>query len=212
MYKHDSRHTGLSEYDTSSNPGVEKWKYFVDDALHHTAIIDKNGILYIGDDWNGLHAVFPDGTMKWKINFSWPLTYPMELAIDTDGTIYIGSDTHFFAYYSNGTLKWILDVGEWKNFVGYPVIDSNDIVYTGTDDGYLYAIYPNGTIKWDFFMGGNIRAPAVDNQGNIYFTSRNGRLYCLDQNGSLKWNTEHSDLLITAQLSVTMVLFMLFHV
>jgi hypothetical protein len=94
MFKHDPRRTGLSEYDTSGNPGVEKWKYFVDDALHYSVVIDKDGILYIGDGWDGLHAVYPDGTMKWKIEFPWPVTYPRELAIDTDGTIYIPSDTH----------------------------------------------------------------------------------------------------------------------
>ena len=191
MFKHDPRHTGLSEYDTSSNPGVEKWKYFVDTPLHHSVVIDKDGILYIGSDWDELYAVYPDGTMKWKIKFPWPVTYSRELAIDADGTIYIPSDTHFLAYYLNGTLKWILDVGEWKIFTGDPTIDSNGIVYVGSDDGYLYAVYPNGTIKWEYKINGYVTDPALDNQGNIYFTSYNGRLYCLSPNGTLKWNTEY---------------------
>jgi len=191
MFKHDQRRTGLSEYDTSDNPGIEKWKYFADSRLHHTAVIDKDGILYISTGRNELYAVYPDGTMKWMIKFPWPIMGPYELAIDPDGTtIYLGSDTHFSAYYTNGTLKWILDVGGWKNFVGYPVIDSNGIVYVGTYDGYLYAVYPNCTIKWEYKINSYIAAPAVDNQGNIYFTSYNGRLYCLNPDGTLKWNTE----------------------
>jgi outer membrane protein assembly factor BamB len=188
MFKHDPRHKGLSEYDTYDNPGVEKWKYFVEHSLHYTAVIDKDGILYIGDAFNGLYAVYPDGTMKWKIKI--PTYFPHELLIGQDGTIYVGTDDRFYAYYSNGTLKWILNSGE-KLFTGYPTIDSNGDVYVGTDDGYLYAVFPNSTIKWEYKINSWVAAPALDNQGNIYFTSGNGRLYCLNPDGTLKWNTEH---------------------
>jgi outer membrane protein assembly factor BamB len=188
MFKHDPQHTGLSEYDTSGNPGVEKWKYFSDQELHFTTIIDKDGILYTGDGWNGLHAVYPDGTMKWKIKLS--STHPHELLISEDGIIYVGIDSHFCAYYPNGTMKWILDIEENKIFTGYPTIDSNGVVYVGDEDGYLYAVYPNGTIKWEYKINSNIIAPALDSHGNIYFTSYNGRLYCLNPDGTLKWNTE----------------------
>jgi outer membrane protein assembly factor BamB len=188
MFKHDPRHTGLSEYDTSDNPGTEKWKYFVDDPLHHTAVIDKDGILYIGDGWDGLHAVYPNGTMKWKTKI--PTTHPKELLLSQDGTIYVPTEHQFYAYYPNGTMKWILDLEEHKLFTGYPTIDSNGVVYVGTDDGYLYAVYPNGTIKWEYKISNSVAAPALDNQGNIYFTSYNGRLYCLNPDGTLKWNSE----------------------
>jgi outer membrane protein assembly factor BamB len=188
MFKHDPRHTGLSEYDTSGNPGVEKWKYFVDDALHYSVVIDKDGILYIGDGWNELHAVYPDGTMKWKTII--PTYHPRELLLSQDGTIYVPTNYQFYAYYPNGTLKWILDLEENKQFTGDPTIDSNGIVYVGDEDGYLYAVYPNGTIKWEYKINSYVTDPALDNLGNIYFTSYNGRLYCLNPDGTLKWNTE----------------------
>jgi outer membrane protein assembly factor BamB len=187
MFKHDSRHTGLSEYDTSGNPGVEKWKYFVEHSLHRGVVIDKDGILYTGDGSNGLHAVYPNGTLKWKIKL--PTYFPRELLIGQDGTIYVGTDDRFYAYYSNGTLKWILNSGE-TIFTGDPTIDSNGVVYVGTDDGYLYAVYPNGTIKWEYKINSYVTDPALDNQGNIYFTSYNRRLYCLNPDGTLKWNSE----------------------
>jgi outer membrane protein assembly factor BamB len=128
--------------------------------------------------------------MKWKIKL--PSTHPHELLIGGDGTIYVGTNYHFCAYYPNGTMKWVLNTGEEQQFTGYPVIDSNGIVYVGTAsaDGYFYAIYPNGTIKWEYKINSSVAAPALDNQGNIYFTSLNGRLYCLNPDGTLKWNTE----------------------
>lgn len=188
MYKHDPRHTGLSEYDTSDNPGVEKWKYFVKDSIPHTAVIDKDGILYVGSGWDELHAVYPNGTMKWKQKLT--STQPQELAIDPDGTIYVGLTGHFCAYNPNGTLKWIFNIDGGKLFYGHPTIDSNGTIYTGTTDGYLYTIYPNGTLKWRNTDSGDVRGPALDNQGNIYFTSRDFHLYCINPNGTLKWKTE----------------------
>jgi outer membrane protein assembly factor BamB len=189
MFKHDPQHTGLSEYDTSDNPGVEKWKYFVNTPLRFTAVIDKDGILYIGQDWDELHAVYPDGTMKWKTKI--PTTHPRELLLSQDGTIYVPTEHQFYAYYPNGTMKWILDLEEQKIFTGDPTIDNNGVVYVGDEDGYLYAVYPNGTIKWEYKINSYVTDPALDNQGNIYFTSYNGRLYCLNPDGTLKWNTEH---------------------
>ncbi len=187
MFKHDPRHTGLSEYDTSDNPGVEEWKYFVDTPLRFTAVIDKDGILYLGQDWDELHAVYPNGTMKWKTKI--PTYHPNELLLSQDGTIYVPTEYQFYAYYPNGTMKWIL-LEENKQFTGDPTIDSNGVVYVGTEDGYLYAVYPNGTIKWEYKINSPILAPALDNQENIYFTSFYGRLYCLNPDGTLKWNTE----------------------
>lgn len=187
MFQHDSRHTGLSKYNTSYNPGHEKWKYFIEGSLDQSIVIDKDGILYTASDNKELHAVYPNGTRKWKQDDLIGLC-SLESAIGKDGTIYIGTFHEFHAVYPNGTIKWVLNIE--KQYVGYPTIDANDTIYVGTADGYLYAIYPNGTIKWDYFINANIRAPAVDNQGNIYFTSRDKHLYCLNPDGTLKWKSK----------------------
>ena len=184
MYKHDAQHTGRSDYDTSNNPGHERWKYFVSSLLTSTPVIEMSGILYVASDVKELHSVFPDGTRNWKqglIGFD-----GYDPAIGLDGTIYVGSNKRFHAFYPNGTLRWILD--KEKIFSGYPVISPDDIIYVGTSDGYLYAIYPNSTIKWEYKVNDKIRAPALDSDGNIYFTTfYNCNLYCLNSNGTLKW-------------------------
>ena len=190
MYQHDSRHTGRSEYNTNSNPGDEKWKYYQDTSIDNTAVIDNNGIIYSTSGWTYIHAIYPNGTRKWITEL--PTPYPSELLIDNNETIYVGTTRGFYALYSNnGTLKWTLDIGTEKGFTGYPTIDANGTVYTGTSDGYLYAVYPdNGTIKWLYFTNSNIRAPAVDQQNNIYFTSRDKHVYCLYPDGRLKWKSK----------------------
>jgi len=186
MYKNNAQRNGLTEYDTSENPGIERWKYFIDSSLGYTPVIDKNGILYAVAENQEIHAIYPNGSMKWKhglIGF-----YGGNPAIGPDGTIYVGTNKHFHAFFPNGTIKWIFNNSNF--FCGYPVVDPYGIVYVGTSDGYLYAITPNGTLKWEYKISSNIRAPALDKQGNVYFTARDRRLYCLSSNGSLKWKSE----------------------
>ncbi len=186
MYKHDAQHTGRSPYDTSQNPGYEKWKYFYEWSSISTAVIDKSGNLFV-PTMVALHSAHLNGTHKWKHDLIGVDGY--EPLIDSNGTIYVGTGNRFHAFYPNGTLKWILNRD--KNFCGYPVISPDDIIYVGTYDGYLYALYPNGSIKWEYIVNDIIRAPALDKEGNIYFTTYNDNyLYCIYPNGTFKWKFE----------------------
>jgi outer membrane protein assembly factor BamB len=187
MYKHDAQRTGRSSYDTSDNPGVEKWTYYILIGSWSSMVIDREGTIYAVSNGEEVFAIYSDGTRKWEQRL--PTPYPQELLIGQDGTIYVGTTREFYAMYSNnGSVKWTLDVGGEKNYASTPVIDFNGTVYVGTADGYLYAIYPNSTIKWEYKIDGWVSAPALDKNGNVYFASRNSRVYCLSSNGSLKWS------------------------
>ncbi len=183
MYKHDPQHTGRSPFDTSDNLGGERWKYYIDSGLTEPAVIDKDGILYVSSDVEEFHAIYPNGTRKWKQDLMGLSGYVP--AISSDGTIYVGTGDRFHAFNPDGTIKWILNKD--KRFSGHPVISPDGLIYVGTGDGYLYVLYPNGTIKWDYKIDSPVRAPALDNDGNVYFTSYNKKLYCLGSDGTFKW-------------------------
>jgi hypothetical protein len=186
MYKHDAQRTGRSPYDTSDNPGIEKWTYFYEWNSKSTAVIDKSGNFYV-PSMVALHSAHSNGTHNWKQELIGYGGY--EPAIDSNGTIYVGTEHRFHAFYPNGTMKWILNRD--KNFLGYPIISPDDIIYVGTYDGYLYALYTNGSIKWEYFVDDIIRAPALDKEGNIYFTTYNDNyLYCIYPNGTFNWRFE----------------------
>ena len=184
----DAQNTCLSEYKASYNEGYETWKYLVNSALYLvTPVIDGDGILYITSSYNGLHAIYPNGTRKWQRDLVGFTEY--QPAIGLDGAICAGTLSRFQAFYPNGTLKWILPME--KNFCSDPVISHEGIIYVGTDDGYLYAIYPNGTIQWEYNLGYRIIAATLDAQGNVYFTARSyDYLICLYPNGTLRWTFE----------------------
>lgn len=187
MRGHDAQNTGLSEYAASQNEGYEKWKYFIDNSLDlRIPVIDRNGTLYIAANvYDGLYAIYPNGTTKWHTVLAGITEY--QPIIGLDGTIYVGTDVGFYAFYpNNGTLRWTAPIG--SDFFGPPIMSPDGILYVGTYDGYLYAISPNGTIQWDYYFGYCCMIIALDMGGTIYFTAYNsGYLYCLNPNGTLRW-------------------------
>ncbi len=188
MFHQNPKHTGLSPYDTSANPGQLKWKYHIVDSRSSPAV-DSDGTIYTGGGDYYVHAINPNGTLKWKFGTGgWVWSSP---AIGKDGTIYVGSDDDYiYAIYPNGTLRWKFNA---QCFIeSSPTIGPDGIVYIGTYNGYVYAFYPNGTLKWEFDMGhmGNVygSSPAIADDGTVYISSCSNKcLYAINPNGTLKW-------------------------
>jgi len=198
MDKYNAQHTGRSPYNTNDNPGGERWKYFIDDALAlYTPVIDSNGTLYISSDFEDLYAIYPNGTRKWQRDLDGNLVF--QAALGPDNVIYIGTSKWFYSFYSNGTLRWISPME--KYFISRPTISDDGIIYTGTTDGYLYAFYPNGTLKWEYYIGNSIISTSIDFYDNVYCAARwDQHLYCLSPNGSLKWTFRTPNIITDAPL------------
>ena len=57
---------------------------------------------------------------------------------------------------------------------------ADNVLYTGSDDGYLYAVdAQNGTKLWDYATGGAITSSPVQVGGVIYFGSNDGKMYAV---------------------------------
>jgi outer membrane protein assembly factor BamB/DNA-binding MarR family transcriptional regulator len=186
-FRGNVRNTGLSPYDTSGNPGTEKWNYTIGWPIERASpSVSSDGTVYIGAGDDKLYAFTPKGTYKW--NFTTGDDIQSSAAIGLDGTIYFGSmDNNLYAIYPNGTKKWNYTTG-WCVYSS-PAIDSDGTIYVGSRDGKLYAIYPNGTKKWDFSTTMRIfSSPAIDSDGTIYIGSFDGSLYAVNPNGTQKWS------------------------
>ncbi|MBU0497375.1 MAG: PQQ-binding-like beta-propeller repeat protein, partial [Candidatus Thermoplasmatota archaeon] len=232
MHSHDRRHTGRSPYNTSDNPGVEKWRCVTehvlctpviaddgtiytqggyDDITDYLLSIDPNGYIKwryeasgtmwfcspaIADDgtvyvgcWDcKIYALYPNGTLKWKIGIGGT---PSSLTIDDSGIIYTSTMKGFnegeiIALYPNGTIKWRYETGYYNT--GVPAIADDGTIYCGSGDYYFYALYPNGTLKWKYKTGDVIKGPAsIDTDGTIYVGSFDDNLYAFYPNGTVKW-------------------------
>jgi outer membrane protein assembly factor BamB len=166
-----------------------------------------NGAPFMGDETRGLHAVNPDGTLKWiyaeagaiggtKNMFSSP-------ALGPAGIIYVqGHDSSLYAVNPDGTLKWKTANPSVDRAVGVPTpsVGSDGTIYIGAET--VYAFNPDGTQKWraNLLIGAaTFRSGfAIDADGTLYiggsgyFTGLSPRagLVAINPDGTLKWKHE----------------------
>ncbi|NOX53723.1 MAG: PQQ-binding-like beta-propeller repeat protein, partial [Planctomycetes bacterium] len=137
------------------NPdGTEKWSLRVGWCESTPAVADDGTIYVTG--WNidapvagpptGLHAVSPEGRLKWSYRTYFP-------------------DWHFHGRQRG--LPWGSDCS--------PIVGADGTVYFGADTGVVYAVNADGTLKWRLDVGGefDIR-PAIDAQGTLYICHAGG--------------------------------------
>jgi outer membrane protein assembly factor BamB len=124
-------------------------------------------------------------TIKW----SWPGTVNSSPVINSDGTVYVGSNDHnLYAFNPDGTVKWAYDTG--SAIMESPTIGPDGTIYAGSLDYSLYAINPDGSPKWSFVTNYMVEScPAISQDGTIYFGSNDGNLYALNPDGSQQWAT-----------------------
>jgi outer membrane protein assembly factor BamB len=184
MCGYNAQNIRRSPYSTGDNPGGERWRFYVDDALCFiTPVIDGEGTLYLPAAFtNRLIAVYPNGTLKWveELDDSVAVYQP---ALGSDGTVYIGTYEHFYALNPNGTKKWTFPVT--GRFLSDPIIGLDGTIYVETTTT-LYVINPNGTIKWNCAISPSTAVLSVDHLGNIYFINHS-YLYSLFPNGTIRW-------------------------
>src|SRR6266487_206264 len=167
MFQHDLLHTGRSPYLGAQSFHL-KWSFDVGgDGLDSTPAIDSNGNVYVQSRSGYLFALYPNGTLKWKIStldgivgccFG-PDSSP---AIDSNSVVYVGSsDGNLYSIFPNGTLNWRFTTG--GSIQSSPAIGTDGTIYFGSDDGNLYAVSQSGRLKWRLATGGAVvSSPAVD--------------------------------------------------
>jgi outer membrane protein assembly factor BamB len=190
MFHHDLAHTGLSQYDTSTNPGTQKWEFATGYPVD-SPVIGVDGTIYVGSSDRNLYAINPDGTRRWK--FGTPGYIESSPAIGADGTVFVTTSppqggailSYLYAVKPDGTLRWVFKLGGY--FGSSPAIGADGTVYVGSWDGHLYAVNPNGKQKWAFKIVGAFSSPAIGADGSIYICSGDGNLYAVNPDGTQKW-------------------------
>ena len=92
----------------------------------------------------------------------------------------------------NKNRLWDFNVGD-IDALAEPVL-TDDHVFQGTTEGYLYALKlagpPPQRIAWKFHADGAIHTAVARHEGRIYFGANGGTVYALDEtSGSLVWKT-----------------------
>jgi len=124
------------------------------------------------DEYNGLN---------WEIADPEGIHYAS--AVGVDGTIYVASDPGLAAINTDGSVKWISEVGQLKTS---PIAGPDGSIYAG-DYTDFYAFASDGSVKWSFadeYLGFKPKA-AIGQDGTVYCVSR--YLYAFTPDGEHLW-------------------------
>jgi outer membrane protein assembly factor BamB len=170
--------------------------------------LGNDGTLYTGG--NGLIALNPNGTVKWKFGSGYMRTSP---TIGKDGTIYwINGDSKdsqnlnaLYAINPDGTVKWMSDYGagsEGPVFYGFaPVIDGDGHIYVNTHHS-ICKLNSMGAKIWAFGVDADGEryadsAPVIAQDGTVLIGSKvlvtsdiKANIYAIHPDGTLKWRYE----------------------
>ncbi len=201
-FQGNSKHTGLSQYDTSHVDGTIKWKINLREELklvpfiESVPVIGKDNTIYVATHENNLFAINPDGTTRWKFDagktvdiaeYSTKKAVVSTPAIADDGTIYfITLENWLIAVNPDGTEKWRFEhptshLNGWTS----PTIGEDGTIYISSagkwfsdskKESAVYALNPDGTEKWRYSneLGGSA-TPAIDDDGTIYVVGVNSK-------------------------------------
>lgn len=169
------------------------WSYDLKGPMINSPAVGPDGTIYTGSVWDEslqpsayIHAINPDGTMKWRFETGWfddqTISSP---ALGPEGNVYVGAPNKvFYALNSSGAEIWRLQTID--NVVTHPVVAPNGTVYAKLD-GFLFAFKPTGQTLWQFPIGSNTPgSPALALDGTIYVPGAGG-LFAINPNGTQKW-------------------------
>ena len=193
-----------------SSAGAPLWSYPVGPAAVPLDIglsppaIAPDGTTYVASD--GLHALRPDGTLRWQMPSPYGEALRSGAVVGADGTVYFA--THNVPLTAldpaDGQERWHLDLGVNDHALATPALGADGTIYVPTDAGVLYAVSPEGALRWSFaissagYQGALRSSPAVAADGTIYLGTSQGRpvpvLLAIRADGTLRWVFEPRDL------------------
>ena len=164
------------------------WSVSVGSSIQSALTIGPDNTIYAATKDSGLYAINLDG----EILFHVPTEgiYNVSPAVGPDGTVYIGTlSRNFYAFNgSDGSLKWVIDIG--IPAVSSPAISRSGTIYVNGGGNSLFALNPDGSVAWKFRTGGRLQyTPALDSDGNVYFSNNDDSLYAVSPSGELIWST-----------------------
>jgi outer membrane protein assembly factor BamB/serine/threonine protein kinase len=155
------------------------------------AVTASDGLVIAGSTGHRVHAIATvDGKTGWTYDTGGPVRGQATVA---DGVVYIGCDDRYFLALDAGDGRRI-----WRTLTGGPIRSTPlakglplelDYVYTGSEDGLLYAFdTQSGKVRWHFRADGAMAGGALLNDGSLYTGSAGGSLYEVTSDGSEIWS------------------------
>lgn len=112
-----------------------------------------------------------NGELKWS---SYLANITGNMAIDSEGNVYVTTKDSIYSFYNNGTLRWIyLNDAAGDYFSGISV--GRDVIISPKADDTLYFINQTTGERYghaNIYQGSSYFAPVVDSNANIYISGQ----------------------------------------
>ncbi len=165
-------------YALNTADGTFKWQFDIQGEGRSSPRVAADGTIYVGSDGGDneghLFAVNPDGTQKWRYDFS-PSNTRSRPAIGLGGTIYVGNDDNYLYAITDdgtqGTLKWRFQTS--GDIRSDPMVHTDGTtIWFGSDDSHLYAVDEHGLQVEKFDLKNDVKsAPSQGSDGTVYVGS-----------------------------------------
>ena len=107
--------------------------------------IAPDGTIYSVDAFAHLYALTPDGGLKWLVRGAGS----KGVAVNTDGTIYVASESLINAYNPDGSVKWsFVQNPRALTCIGVSVGPDGNIYSVGTQGMGVFSLTPEGNLRW----------------------------------------------------------------
>jgi hypothetical protein len=215
MYAHDLQRTNRTG-ELGPNTPISLWSVEIPNHLVYIAI-GQNDILYLAgtDDIHSdphVETLAAFDARKKEIVWSYfgsanDLAFQTP-AIDSNGTIYTGSENYLYAFDPQGNIKWTYSVQGLVSNNTSPAIGEDGTIYftanAGEDsESFLYALNPDGSLKWRYSLGlfqpENRAGPTISPGGTIYIIGNHdyyidqwyvdAKVFAVNPDGSPLWET-----------------------
>ena len=167
--------------------GREQWRYQI--AAPYLAIrpvVARDGTVYALDIHGTLHAVRPNGTLKWKLSG----VGNSAVSVGQDGTVYTGSTRKVVAVTPAGKLKWTYNFATAAHDMYGPTLGPDGNIYAnGASGPGVLSLTPAGKLRWATPLRAGrpwvqhqemVFRPASAKRGLQVLFSGNGRLAQVD--------------------------------
>ena len=178
----------------AQEPGTVKWSFVPTGnwgSFLASPAIARDGTVYVGDQWDHLRAIKPDGTEKWMFETE-RQHEDASASVAADGTVYaVDNDSNLYALNPDGSLRWKIAYPEDASINTTPTIGPDGTIYVGARENNidnLFAFNPDGSKKWSTLTAGYITAPpSIAPDGTIYVHSYSKYLEAYRPDGSFIW-------------------------
>ena len=129
-----------------------------------------------------------------KIKFAFFLALSLYIANCTQAqTAMFGTNPQHTGVYNSSIPDNLVLTKKWSFKTNGKIFSSavvvNDVIYFGSDDGYLYAIDSEGKLKWKFKSDGRICSSPAVKDSVVYFNNYKGMFYAINcRTGQMIWN------------------------